>query len=191
MVALMAKNWWLFLVRGIAAIAFGILALIWPGITLVTLVFFFGAYALVDGISNIIAAVRGDPGTRGHGWTVAILGAISVVAGVIAFVYPGITALALLYVIAAWALVAGVMEIYTAYRLRREITNEWWMALGGVASIVFGILLIAFPGTGILSLLILLGAFAIAFGVTQIVLAFRLRGLRDQTGPTPNATSPA
>ena len=90
MLSLMAKNWWLFLVRGIAAIVFGILAIVWPGITLLTLVFFFGAYALINGISAIIAAVRGEPGTRGHGWSVAIIGVISVIAGIGAFFYPGI-----------------------------------------------------------------------------------------------------
>ena len=179
MLALLAKNWWLLAVRGVAAILFGIATFIWPQVTLQVVVFLFGAYALVDGVASIVAAVRGDPGTRGHGLLIALIGIISVIAGVGSFVYPNVTALALLYVIAVWALIFGIAQIYAAYRLRKEIEDEVLLAIAGLASVAFGVLLIAFPGSGILSLLTLVAIWSIIFGVVMLVLAFRLRGLHD------------
>jgi uncharacterized membrane protein HdeD (DUF308 family) len=178
--ALMAKNWWIVAIRGIAAILFGVLTILWPNLTLLGLIYLFGAYALVDGVSSIVAAVRGEPGTRGHGLAIVLIGIIGIAAGIIAFVWPNITALSLLYVVAAWAILMGAAQIYGAYRLRREIDNEWLLALGGVAAIAFGILLVVSPGAGLLSLLALVAAFSIIFGILQLGLAWRLRTLHTQ-----------
>jgi uncharacterized membrane protein HdeD (DUF308 family) len=189
MLALMAKNWWAIAIRGVAAIAFGVLTFLVPAISLLGLIYLFGAYALVDGVSSVIAAIRGDPATRGHGFAVALIGIVGIIAGLIAFVNPGLTALSLLYVVAAWAIVIGALQIYAAIRLRREIEGEWLMAIGGVASIAFGVLLIVAPGAGLLSLLALVAAFAIIFGISLLALAWRLRTWHTQgTPPAPRAT---
>jgi uncharacterized membrane protein HdeD (DUF308 family) len=170
----LAKNWWLLLLRGIAAIVFGILAFIWPGLTLVTLVLFYGAFALVDGVLAVAAAITGgsSPVPR---WWLAVVGIAGIAAGILTFLWPGITALVLLIFIAVWAIVLGVMEIYGAIKLRKEIDNEWLLILGGLLSVVFGIVLLVRPGTGALALIWVIGAYAIAFGVIYIALAFKLK----------------
>lgn len=145
--ALLAKNWWLVALRGVAAILFGILAAIVPGLTLAVLVMLFGAYALIEGGFNVIAAVRGATGDRSW-WALLLEGLVSVAAGVIAFVMPGLTALALVYLIAAWAILTGILEIAAAVRLRKHITGEWWLALTGVLSIAFGVLVSFFRARG-------------------------------------------
>lgn len=184
MLATMAKNWWLIAIRGIAAIAFGVLAFIWPGITLIVLVYLFAAYALVDGISAILAIIRGEPEARRNGWTLAIIGVAGIIAAIGTVIWPDITALALLYLVAAWAIVSGVLHIATAVRLRKEIEGELLMALSGVASIAFGVLLIVFPGAGLLSLVWLVAAWSIVFGVILVAFAWRLRNLQTASGST-------
>jgi uncharacterized membrane protein HdeD (DUF308 family) len=176
MLQVMARNWWLLLIRGIAAVIFGIAVLVAPDIALAVLVLMWGVYAVVDGIFAIVAGFRGGP-TVTNRWLTLLEGVIGVIAGVIAFVWPGITALALLYVVAAWAIFTGILELVAAIQLRKEITGEFWLGLGGVLSVIFGVLLFVFPGGGLLSLLWLLGAYAIAFGVALIFLSFRVRGL--------------
>jgi len=171
------RNWRLTLVRGLAAIAFGIVCLVWPAISLLALVFLWGAYALVDGVGAIIW------GTRSRWWLMTAVGAVSVLAGLIAFFAPGLTALALLYLIAAWAIVRGATEIAAAIRLRRQITNEWLLALGGSASIIFGVLVAIFPGAGALSVLWLIGVFAVVFGALAVGLSLRLRSLQRTMPP--------
>lgn len=169
----LAKNWWLLLLRGILAIVFGILAFAWPGITLVTLVLFYGAYALVDGIFAIAAAIMGGaPGSR---WWLALVGLFGIAAGILTFAWPGLTALVLLFFIAGWAIAMGVFEIVGAIRLRKEIDNEWWLILGGIVSVLFGIVLLARPGAGALALIWVIGSFAILFGILNIAFALRLR----------------
>jgi uncharacterized membrane protein HdeD (DUF308 family) len=168
-----AEYWWAFALRGLAAVIFGVLAFIWPEVTLTVLVLFWGAYALVDGVLALIAGIRSTQDR----WIHMFEGMVGIVAGVLAFVWPGLTALVLLYIIAAWALITGVLEILAAIRLRRVIENEWWLALGGVASVLFGIVLIAAPGAGALAVIWLIAAYAIVFGVLLIALAFRLRGM--------------
>ena len=172
---LLSRNWWALALRGLAAILFGILAFAWPGITLFVLIVFFGAYMLVDGIFAIVAAVRaaGD----GARWGLMLIeGVLGVAVGLVAFFWPGLTALALLYLIAAWAIVTGIMEIAAAIRLRREVVGEWAMILGGALSVLFGVLLVVIPArAGLLSLTWLIGAYAVVFGVLQVVLAFRVR----------------
>lgn len=173
----LSRNWWALALRGLVAILFGILAFAWPGITLFVLVIFFGAYLLVDGIFAIVAAVRAA-GEEARWWLLLIEGILGVVAGLVAFFWPGLTALALLYLVAAWAIVTGIMEIVGAIRLRQEIVGEWALILSGVLSFIFGVLLVVIPArAGLLSLTWLIGIYAIAFGVIMLVLAFRVRGL--------------
>lgn len=177
MLGLVARDWWVFAIRGIAALVFGILAFIWPETTLTVLVFLFGAYVLVDGVSLLIALARGDAAARRHAWTVAIMGVLGIVVGVVTFVWPGLTALSLLYLVAFWAITTGVFQVIAAIALRRELEGEVWMALGGVASIGFGALLVAFPGEGLISLVWLVGIWAVVFGLSSLSLAYRLHGI--------------
>ena len=176
--ASLSENWSMVALRGAADIIFGILALALPGITLLALVFLFGSYAIVDGVLNIAAAVRGRRG-RGPWWLLLIEGLVSIAAGVAAFVLPGLTALLLVYIIGAWAIVTGVLEIVAAVRLRREIRNEWWLILGGVLSVVFGALVMYAPGAGAMAIVLWIGAYAIVFGALLLGLAFRLRSWRS------------
>lgn len=139
----------------------------------------FGAYALVDGVFGVINGIS-SYGERERWWVILLEGLAGIVVGIMTLVWPGITALTLLYLIAAWAVITGVMEIVAAIQLRRAIEGEWMMVLSGIASIIFGIILFIFPGEGALGLTWLIGIYAIIFGVTLIVLAFRLRGMRGQ-----------
>lgn len=166
-----AKNWWVLLVRGIIAVLFAVAAFAWPGQTLAALVLLYGVYAFVDGVMTLGAGIF----TRA-GWLV-LSGLLGIVVGIGTFFYPGITAVALLYLIAAWAIVRGLFEIIAAIQLRKVLTGEWTLILSGIFSIIFGVLLLAYPATGLLALVWLIGAYALVFGVTMIVLAFRLRSL--------------
>ncbi len=186
----MSSYWWVFLLRGVLAVIFGIIALLFPGMALTSLVLVFGAYALIDGISAIVLSI-GARRSDTQWWMHLLEGVVGVIAGVIALIYPSIAALTLLYVIAAWAIVTGVIEIILAFRLRREITNEFWLGLGGLLSIAFGVYTLIFPGAGALALITLIAIYAIIFGVIFILLAFRLRS-HTPTTPTgsglPQAT---
>ena len=164
MVIVLARNWWALALRGLFAVLFGIVAFAWPGITLGALVLLYGAYALVDGVFAIAAALAGRAGGCPGGpccWR-ALVG---IAVGIMTFAWPGITALVLLYLIAAWAVVTGVLEIVAAIRLRKEIRGEWLLALSGVLSVLFGMALVVNPGAGALAVVWLIGAYAIAFGV--------------------------
>jgi uncharacterized membrane protein HdeD (DUF308 family) len=172
----LAENWWLLLLRGIAAIVFGILAFVWPGITLLTLIFLWGAYALVDGIFALWSAISGKGGGElGSRWWLAVVGICGVLAGLLAFAWPGVTALVLLLFIAAWAIVTGALQVWGAIKLRKEIEGEWLLILCGLLSIAFGIILVAQPGTGALAVIWLIGTFAILEGCIFAALAFRLK----------------
>ena len=171
---LLTHNWWALAIRGVAAIIFGILAFLWPGITLTALVLLFGAFAITDGIFAIIAGVNAA-GVEKRWWWLLIEGVLSIIAGVLTFILPGITALFLLYLIAFWAIFTGVFAIITAIRLRKEIQGEWILALSGVLSVAFGVLLALFPGAGALALIWWIGAYALASGVLMLILAFKLR----------------
>jgi uncharacterized membrane protein HdeD (DUF308 family) len=176
----LARNWWALALRGLFAVLFGLAVFIWPGLTLLALVALFAAYALVDGVFSLVAAVRAA-GRQARWWPLLLEGVLGIAAGVVTFLWPNITALALLYLIAAWAIVTGVFEIVAAVRLRREIEGELLLGLAGLASVIFGILLILFPGAGALAVLWLIGAYAIGFGILLIFLGFRLRGMRDRS----------
>jgi uncharacterized membrane protein HdeD (DUF308 family) len=178
-VPMLAGNWWALLVRGLAAVLFGLAALFWPGLTLLVLVTFFGAYALVDGIFALVAGLRGSEARRR--WLLLAEGVLGVLAGLITFFWPGITALVLLYIIAFWAIFTGILEVMIAISLRREIENEWLMALSGVLSILFGLALAVLPGVGLLSLVWLMGVYALVFGIALVVLGFRVRGHRRES----------
>ena len=177
MLGLVARDWWVFAIRGVAAIVFGILAFVWPETTLTILVILFGAYVLVDGIALLVALARGDTLARRHAWSVGIMGVLGIVAGVITFVAPGVTALSLLYVVAFWSIAMGTFQVIAAIALRRELEGEFWMGLGGAVSVAFGVLLIAFPGEGLISLVWLVGIWSIVFGVSSLGLANRLHGI--------------
>jgi uncharacterized membrane protein HdeD (DUF308 family) len=169
----LSRNWWLFLLRGLAGILFGIITFIAPAISLAALVLLFGAYAFADGVLSIVAAVRRRGEAR---WGMLLLeGVAGIAVGVMTLFLPGITALTLLYLIAAWAIVTGVLELVAAVRLRKEIKGEWILALGGIASIAFGVLVALLPGAGALAIVIWIGAYALVFGVLLVVLSFRLR----------------
>jgi uncharacterized membrane protein HdeD (DUF308 family) len=171
------RHWWVVMLRGLAAIIFGILAFIWPGITLAVLILFFGAYAIVDGVLALYAAIRSGGKNI---WPPLIEGVLGIAAGLIAFLWPDITAIALLIVIAVWAILTGLMEVFAAIRLRRVITNEWALIVAGALSVVFGILLLLQPGAGILALVWLIGLYAVIFGISLLVLAWRLRQLAER-----------
>ena len=171
----LAANWWALAIRGLVAIVFGLLTFFVPGITLVTLVFLFGAYALVDGLFNVIAFFR----VAGHHWAFLLEGIIGILAGILTFAWPAITAIALLYLIAFWALFTGVFEIIASIRLRKVISNEWLLLLLGLLSVCFGALILFAPGVGALAIVLWIGAYALVFGVILLALAFRLRGHRS------------
>jgi uncharacterized membrane protein HdeD (DUF308 family) len=164
-------RWWTIALRGLVAILFGILAMTSPGAALVSLVLLFGAYAIIDGVlALVLASRRLEP--RG-----ALIGRgiVSIAAGVIAFVWPGITAFALLLVIAAWAIVSGALEIVTAIQMRKQLEGEWLLALEGVLSVAFGVLLLLSPLVGAIVLGLWIGAWALVLGGMEIGTALRVR----------------
>jgi uncharacterized membrane protein HdeD (DUF308 family) len=180
MLAFMSRNWWILLIRGILAIAFGVLAFIWPGSALGALVLLFGAYALLDGVASIVVGLTGRGAQENRLWLM-LGGVFGVIVGVLTFVWPDITALALVYFIAAWAIITGVFSIVAAVQLRKEIDNEWLLGIAGALSILAGLYMAAFPGAGALALIWLIGAYAIVFGILLIALALRLRGMSSAT----------
>jgi uncharacterized membrane protein HdeD (DUF308 family) len=186
MVVVLARNWWALALRGVAAVLFGIMAFAWPGMTLGVLVLLYGAYALVDGVLAITAALAGR--TWGMPWWALLLdGLMGITIGILTFAWPGITALVLLYMIAAWAVVTGVFEVIAAIRLRKEIHGEWLLALSGIISVLFGVALVINPVGGALAVVWLIGAYAIVFGALLIALGFRLRGVAKRFATTTDA----
>jgi uncharacterized membrane protein HdeD (DUF308 family) len=176
----LSRQWWMTLFRGLISILFGVLVISRPLISLITLTLLFGAFALVDGIVHVVSAFSG----RAHNerwWVLLLAGLCGIAIGVLTFMNPGITALVLLVYIAIWAIIIGVLEITYAIRLRREIEGEFWLALAGLLAVTFGVLLLARPGAGALSVLWLIGVYAIASGVIHIVLAFEARGFVHRT----------
>ena len=175
MLQLLARRWWALALRGAIAVLFGLLTLFIPGVTLISLVLLFGFYAILDGIFDIVSAMQAPS----RHWPLLVEGIVGIVAGLVTFMWPGITAMFLLYLIAFWAILTGVLEIVAGIRLREVIANEMLLILMGVISTLFGILIIIFPGAGALAIIIWIGAYAVVFGIILIVLAFRLRSFRQ------------
>jgi uncharacterized membrane protein HdeD (DUF308 family) len=190
MISALSRNWWLAALRGASAVIFGVAALVWPGITFEALVLLFGAYALVDGVViltfGLIAVGQG-----GRWWQLVVGGIVGIATGVLTFAQPAAMALALVYVVGAWAILTGVLEIAAAIRLRKVITTEWRMGFSGALSIVFGALVLAQPGAGAITLVLLIGFYAILAGIAQISLGLRLRGLRETVQPHMQSTASA
>lgn len=181
----LARNWGWIVLRGIAAILFGILSFIWPGISLAALVLLFGAYALVDGVLALIAAFKIRFGGKPM-WPLAIVGAFGVAAGICTFMWPGITALVLLSFIAVWALITGLLQIVAAIRLRKVIENEWMFVLSGALSVAFGLLMLIRPGAGALAVIWIIAFYATLYGVFLLLLGLRMKGLvRGGVVPRP------
>jgi uncharacterized membrane protein HdeD (DUF308 family) len=183
MLTYLAKNWWALALRGVLGVFFGLAALMWPQITLVVLVLLFGAYALVDGVFNLMTVVMGQNRPR-EWWAVLLEALVGIGVGIVTFAWPEITAVALLFLIAAWAIITGVFEIVASIRLRDEIKGEWLLALAGVLSLAFGIVLLVNPGAGAIALVGLIGAYAIVFGALLVVLGLRLRSWYQSTLPS-------
>ena len=177
MLVVFTSSWWALILRGIAGILFGVLAFMWPNITLTVLVFLFGAYALVDGAFSIAAGIKSH-GEYKRWWLLLIEGVLSVAAGFFAFFVPAMTALILLILIASWAIVTGVFEIAAAIQLRKVITGEWMLALSGLLSVLFGGLLLYNPVGGALAVVWLIGAYSIVFGILLLAFGIKLRGLQ-------------
>jgi len=169
----LAENWWLTLLRGVLAILFGVLTIFWPGATIIMLATLYGAFVLFDGILALAAAIRG--GSPAPRWWLVVVGLAGLVAGIAAFLFPGMTALMLLYFIAAWAIATGIMQVVGAIQLRKQIDNEWSLILNGALSVIFGVVLVIVPGAGALALATILGIYAIVFGVLLVSLSLRLR----------------
>jgi uncharacterized membrane protein HdeD (DUF308 family) len=182
------RNWWHFAVRGGFTIIFGILALVWPGSAMLALVLLFGAFVLVDGIFAIATGIA----SHGHferWWALLLEGLAGIVIAILTFFWPAMTALVLLYFIAAWAVITGIFEIVAAIEFRHVIPGEWVMILGGLLSVLLGVLLFVFPAAGAVSLVWLIGIYAIAAGITEMIFAFRLRGLGRDLGITSTASA--
>jgi uncharacterized membrane protein HdeD (DUF308 family) len=179
MAVVLASNWWALAFRGVIAILFAIFAFAWPGITLGVLVILFGVYAFLDGILAIVSAVRA---VRGHRRWGAFLfeGIVGILAGLCAWFVPGITLAFLIYLVAAWAIITGVLEIAAAIRLRRDVTGEWLLILAGIVSILFGVLIYIAPIAGAIVIVWWIAGYAMIFGILLLVLAFRLRSMHPR-----------
>lgn len=179
MIAVLTRNWWALALRGLFAILFGLAAFAMPGITLAVVILLFGAYAIVDGTFAIVAGLRAAE-RHERWWALLLEGIVDIAAGVVAFAWPALTALLLLYLVSVWAVVTGLLEIAAAIRIRQAIKGEWLLAINGVVSVLLGVFLVVVPGGGILVLIYWIGGYAIFFGILLLGLAFRLRGLRHR-----------
>jgi uncharacterized membrane protein HdeD (DUF308 family) len=184
MLDFLAKNWWVLVVRGAAAVLFGVLAFVYPIASLGALILLWGAYALVDGVFSIVGAFRRAAGEGVH-WWMLLTGLVGVAAGIVAFANPALTAIALLLLIGAFAVVRGVMLIAAAIRLRKEIEHEWLLVLSGIVSLVFGVLVMTYPGAGALAIVVWIGAFAVVVGVLEIIAGVRLKAHGVRSAPRP------
>jgi uncharacterized membrane protein HdeD (DUF308 family) len=175
----LAKNWWTLALRGTLAILFGLVALFWPGITITALVLLFAAFLVVGGVLLAIAAFK-DRLDDTNAWLMLVEGAVGIIVGILAFIWPGITFLLLLYLIAAWAIITGIFEMIAAFQLRKAIENEWLLVIAGVASFLFGVLLAIWPLAGAVAIVWIIGIYALVFGVLLLALSFRLRNWSNQ-----------
>ena len=179
MISMLARNWWAFVVRGIFAVLFGLIALFMPGVTMLSLVLLFAAYALADGVMAIISAIHAVK--QGERWSLLVLeGIADIIIGAAAAALPGITVVVFVALIAAWALITGGFMLSAAFELDAD-HGRWWLALGGAASLAYGALLIVAPLMGALILTWWIGAYAIIFGIALLVAAFKLRAKFEQS----------
>jgi uncharacterized membrane protein HdeD (DUF308 family) len=187
----LAQRWWLFTLRGGLALLFGVMALVWPGITVLALVLLWGAYALVDGVTGLYLSFTQREWPTADRVMQGVFGAVGLVAGIVAIVWPGITAGALLILIALWSIVVGVLQIAAAIRMRKVITNEWFYVVTGALAVLLGIILLASPGAGALALIVTIGIFAIMWGVVLLLFSFRLRSLTPPSAAGHGQAAPA
>jgi uncharacterized membrane protein HdeD (DUF308 family) len=180
MVAMLARDWWALALRGLLAIVFGLIAWVWPGLTMAVLVLLFGLYAFSDGIFTLITAIRARHTMHSY-WVFILEGVLGIVAGLVVFFSPAVGALALYFLVAGWALATGVLEIYAAIRLRKVLRDEIWLGLTGVVSIALGVLMLLQPAAGLLAVVWMIGSYAIVFGALMMAFAFRMRSLRSQS----------
>ena len=174
MIGVLQRNWWAFAIRGILALIFGVLVFLYPGAAVTVLVLLFGAYATVDGLFAILSAVLAAQAHE-RWWTFVVEGVIGLAIGALTFFRPGTTAIALYILIAAWAMATGIVEIIAAIRVRESIANELMLLVGGVASVIFGILMLVFPTAGAYAIVWLIGLYAMLFGILMIAFSLRLR----------------
>jgi len=176
--------WWLLLIQGVLAVIFGGIAISWPGITLFSFILLFGAYAIVDGVSRVVDSVWHRDAYK-HWWSVLLWGLISIAGGVLVFSWPGLSAVLLLFIIGARALAGGVLEIIESIRFRKTVDGAWLMTLGGIASIIFGVIVFAWPGATALGIIWVIAIYAIIFGVKEIVLSFKVKWTGSSMEPEP------
>ncbi|MBC6605915.1 HdeD family acid-resistance protein [Hymenobacter sp. BT188] len=181
------SNWWLVALRGLGAVVFGLLTFLLPGITLLVLITMFGVFCLFNGVLAIASGIR-RRNTERHWWTLILEGFISMLAGLATLIWPGITSLALLYFVAFWSIATGILQVFTAIRLRKQLTGEWMLILGGLLSVAFGLLLVFAPVSGALVITWWIGAFAFVYGIILCILAFRLR--KQQARQTTTTSTP-
>lgn len=185
----LVQNWWLFLLRGIFAVIFGLIALIFPGPTMLSLVLLFSAYMLVDGIAGIISAVRAIRRKEDRWGLLIFEGLLNIAVGVAAFLWPGLTVIAFVWLVAAWAIVTGGLMTAAGFRLNMD-HGRWWMVLGGLLSLAYGVLLIVAPLIGAIVLTWWIGAYALAFGIALVIFSFKLRSRQhERVSPTPLGTT--
>jgi uncharacterized membrane protein HdeD (DUF308 family) len=186
---LLAQNWWLFTLRGVLGIIFGLIALIFPGATILSLVIFFSAYMLVDGVFGVISAVRAIRRKEDRWGLLIFEGLLNIAVGIAAFLWPGLTVVAFVWLIAAWAIVSGGLMTAAGFRLNMD-HGRWWIVLGGLLSLAYGVLLIITPLIGAIVLTWWLGAYALVFGVALVVFSFKLRSRQqERASPTPVGTT--
>jgi uncharacterized membrane protein HdeD (DUF308 family) len=170
----LARNWWMFLLRGLLALVFGLVALFFPAAAFLSLVLIFGAFAFVDGVFAIISAFTSDAKSENWWWLI-LEGALGILIGVLTIIQPAAMGEAWLILIAVWAILTGVLEIVTAIRIRKQIEGEFWMILSGLISVAFGVLVFINPVSGAFAIGVIVGIYAIIFGVMLIALSLRLR----------------
>ena len=184
MIGSLSRNWWSFVLRGIAFIALGVLAFVQPGVTLLALIAVFAAFAIFDGVLAIAAGVSVEGGPR---WMFILGGILGIGIGLVTINRPEVTAIALVFLIGVWAIATGITEVVAAYNFRQVLENEWLLALSGIVSVVFGALLIVSPGDGVFAVLWLIGIYAILAGIVYVAAGLRFRGVHEKLQPLEKA----
>ena len=190
MLAVAARQWWVLVLQGILGILFGVLAILFPGIALVTLAYLFAAWAIVSGVSQLVEGYRVAE-ARGRSWPFAVMGVVSIAAGILAALIPGITVLGLVLLLGSWLVILGALMVYTAWRIRREVTGEWILALAGIAQLIVGVIVLFMPVIGMVLTVALVATWSIIGGITALMLGFRLRQFREGATGSGQATTTA